>query len=93
MDRKVIGDKLIAAGILPNLKGFQYIIEAVDLHEPGDSMMYVYAILGKKHQVSPGSIERCIRHAHGKSEAYSKYDNSEFIALLQWELENEEAKS
>jgi hypothetical protein len=40
MDRTVIGDKLINdAGIYPDVKGFTYIIDAVETFKPGKSTL------------------------------------------------------
>jgi hypothetical protein len=91
MDRTVIGDKLINdAGIYPDVKGFTYIIDAVETFKPGKStLMDVYAGVAEKHGVAPSNVEKCIRHAKEGSKRYGHLNNGQFIGLLKWELEKE----
>ena len=58
--RRVLKD----LGHSPAVKGFDYIAEAVMLHESKNpKMMHVYSAIAKHHGVTPGSVERAIRHA------------------------------
>lgn len=91
-DRKIIGDKLIAAGIYPDIKGFTYIIDAVEIFKPGNPLMELYAGVAEKHGVTSIRVERCIRHAKERTKQYKNLGNGQFIGLLKWELEKE-AKS
>ena len=89
MSREAIGDKLIASGILPNLKGFAYIVDAVLDYGPSAPAGMIYTGVAKRNGTTAARVERGIRHAKGKSEIYKNHTNNEFIALLRWELRKE----
>lgn len=51
-------------GHSPAYKGFDYIAEAIMLHESKNpKTMYVYSAIAKHHNVTQASVERAIRHA------------------------------
>jgi hypothetical protein len=89
MDRVIIGNKLIHERICPNLLGFNYIIEAVNLYKPKTLMQDIYQAIADKRGIHPRRIEKAIRHAKEKSPKYGMLGNAEFIALLQYEAEQE----
>lgn len=91
--KTTIGDKLIQVGILPNLKGFQYSVDAIAKYRPGMAMMDVYDWVANINGSTPQRVERALRHAKGKSPTYGHYVNSEFIALMWYELQNEELEA
>lgn len=74
MDKKV-GDILLELGITPNLKGFTYILELVDLIN-NDGLMKItagYQIVAKRHDIKKWeTIERSTRTAIGKANADSE---------------------
>lgn len=86
--REKIEDKLIGMGIMPNLKGFNYIVEAVEkiILDGRVPVSNIYKEIGKKYGESVTKIERTIRYARNncKDCSFGKC-NSEFlfcIALL-----------
>lgn len=51
-------------GMCPAYTGYDYVTEAIMLHESGnEKMMYVYQTIAKTHNVTQASVERAIRHA------------------------------
>ena len=82
---------LIKMGISSNIKGFYYILDAVDIikkQQIHTNMTTIYEMLSKKHDTTPGAIERGIRHAINKAYKNSNIlkeiyggisDNSSFI--------------
>lgn len=61
-------EKLIEIGIQTNLRGFQYIKEAVmmtveDPDAVGMLTKHMYPNIAKKHGTTETRVERCIRHA------------------------------
>lgn len=92
MNKNQIGDKLISIGIYPDIKGFTYIIDAVQIFEPGNSMMDMYKTVAQKHGVAFGNVEKCIRHAKEGSKQYGHLHNGQFVGLLKWEIEKEGSK-
>ena len=93
IDRNKIGTKLIHERICPNLLGFNYIIEAAGLYEPGTKMQDIYKVIADKRGIHPRRIEKAIRHAKERSPKYGKCTNSEFIALMSYEMEQEATES
>lgn len=68
----VLQEILLRIGITPNLKGFNYIIQAVKLlHENEDKYSYItkslYPEIAKMNHSSYQKVERCIRHAITKA--------------------------
>ena len=84
-------EKLISLGVYPNLKGFCYILTAVNNYSPGDGIMTVYKKVAKEYRVSAINVERCIRAVKERTK-YKRLTNAEFIALLQWEKEDEKCQ-
>lgn len=81
MSRKILStaDVLLALGITPNLKGFNVIIDMVDLLNSGKYTRFndMYAALSDKYGTKVSAVERSIRFATTKidvnSETYKKY--------------------
>ena len=66
---------LMKIGIYSNIKGFHYILEAVNIIKNQGthiSMMNVYKMIHEKYNNTPSAIERAMRHAIGK--AYNEND-------------------
>lgn len=57
--------ELISVGIKANLKGFNYIIEMINIYKEnrGTNMMKAYELVANKYSDSPSRVERAIRHA------------------------------
>lgn len=93
---------LIEMKIIPNLRGYRYILDALDIlqEEPELKCGSLYHSIGKMHGVKDGSVERCIRHAiqfaDKESAAWKKYitlekcANAQFLHLLIENLRLEE---
>lgn len=77
--RKKVGDALLQLGITPDLKGFNYIIDMVEMIDKGELSKVTagYAIIAKKYGNTASGIERGIRHAitkiDTKSREYERY--------------------
>lgn len=79
--RRKTENVLLELGITPNLKGFDYICEAVEiLSTPKERVKIVngiYADIAKEFNTTNTRVERAIRHAISKmdkdSEAWEKY--------------------
>ena len=58
---------LIEMGMPANIKGFQYIVEAMELFEADEiwstKLSILYLKLSKMYSTTPGAVERSIRHA------------------------------
>ena len=58
---------LFELNIYPDIKGFIYIPEALELIRKGhEKVTAIYEIIAKKHKVTVTAVERCIRHAFGR---------------------------
>lgn len=93
---KQIKDTLKELGIMPNLKGYHYLADAIELcieeikaHKSVSSWMWIYQKVARIHNTTHSRVERCIRNAVDKAtqtELYKKiiYEstNSAFIALV-----------
>jgi two-component system response regulator (stage 0 sporulation protein A) len=93
---KQIKDTLKELGIMPNLKGYHYLADAIELcieevktRKSVSSWMWIYRKVARIHNTTPSRVERCIRNAVDKAtqtELYKKiiYEsaNSAFIALV-----------
>ena len=102
--RKKIENALIEMGIYPNLKGFGYICEAVEILENNNRDMKivdgVYREISEKIGVTKLSVERAIRHAitkaDRKGEAFKKYigienaTNAAFLHTLALRMKEED---
>lgn len=86
---KTIKEELILNGVRPNIQGYHYIIEAVEIaseilknHKCVFKVIgNIYKTLAVKHETTESKIERSIRHAIS---IYSKktkqhFKNGEFI--------------
>lgn len=94
--RKKVENALIEMGIYPNLKGFDYICEAVEILEKNNRDMKivdgVYREVAEKVGANKLSVEKAIRHAITKAdkngETFKKYigienvTNSVFLHTL-----------
>jgi hypothetical protein len=58
---------LLEMGMPANIKGFQYIVEAMGLFEADEiwstKLSILYLKLSKMYSTTPGAVERAIRHA------------------------------
>lgn len=85
--RKKVGDALLQLGITPDLKGFNYIIDMVEMIDKGKvgKVTVAYKIIGKKRNSTGERVERAIRHAIGNidtsSEAFQTYIGSNALKL------------
>jgi hypothetical protein len=76
-------------GVLPNIKGFSYLQEAVEIGKhKTEKVMEIYKIIALNHNDSAIRVERAIRHAISKIEDFTSLGinirptNSEFISLF-----------
>ncbi len=63
-----IAETVLNCGILPNLKGYRFICEALQMLFGDDSLLYgvtkqIYPELARKHGISSSMIEKAIRHS------------------------------
>lgn len=69
MNREKIEDTLIAMGIPAGIKGFTYIVDAIEnFDERGTNIQItkeLYPAIAKKNNTTPSRAERAIRHAFG----------------------------
>lgn len=68
MSKSKVRSMLLSVGITPNLRGYKYIIRAVELAKENPTVIEnitgnLYPILAKEFDTQPTSIERCIRHS------------------------------
>ena len=90
--RKKIQDTLLSLGITPNLRGFEFICDAIEIIEEENrvKITYIYDKIAKKYDSTNGSqVERAIRHAISHVDAAvwvsiggAGYKNSEFLYTL-----------
>ena len=79
MKQEIIEDYLLEVGILPHLKGFGYLVEAVQTYKPGMAFfMELYPAIAKTYGSTTSKVERCIRTAIYKSG--NKIPTSQYIA-------------
>lgn len=105
--RRKIENRLLELGIMPNLKGFSYICDSVEMITddtvPKYKMMYLYEVVAKKNKTTSTSVERAIRHAITKAdlgnwnERYtystcSNLSNSEFLYTLALRIKQEDER-
>ena len=103
--RRKIEDRLLKLGIKPNLNGFGYICDFIELiiddEERKFKMMYLYSFVAKKNMTTSMSVERSIRHAISKinsecwNERYvyskrSNLTNAEFLYTLALRIKQED---
>ena len=95
-----IGNLLIGWGITPNLKGFYYILDAVETHMelPDIQAGTLYQLIAEKHDTDWRRVERSIRHAFSKISEYDKvnyfgdvkYSNMGYISIIAWKERGKE---
>lgn len=78
--RKRVTDALIEMGVPANLRGFQYIVEAMEIYANDESYvtskkLALYSEIAKKHGVTVYSVERCMRHAFAKAVVYGNLNS------------------
>ena len=69
---------LLSIGIPPNLLGYSYILSALELIMPNPIYLHtitkgLYVDIAKKYNVTPGSVERAIRHAINTGWRFGNY--------------------
>lgn len=86
MMRRATSEALIAIGIPASNSGFQYIVDAICLlQEPeyfDGKITNLYEHIGKMHNTTLESVERCIRHSFHK--ALIKCDREVLEFYLGW---------
>jgi hypothetical protein len=96
---KRIKEILIEVNIFPNLKGFNYIVDAIDeINLGAKSMTEIYENIAANNKAKYSSVERGIRtafsHCNKESLSYKKYfgnsvSNSERLFTLCCKINNE----
>ena len=90
--RKKIQDTLLELGVTPNLKGFNYICDAVEMinKEGRIKVTYIYDKIARDNNENMMRVERAIRHAisHVNEETWKSIGgaglkNSEFLYTLE----------
>ena len=98
--RKKIQDTLLELGVTPNLKGFNYICDAVEMinKEGRLKVTYIYDKIARDNNEKTMRVERAIRHAisHVNEETWKSIGgaglrNSEFLYTLEL-ITREESK-
>ena len=89
-----IGNLLIGWGITPNLKGFYYILDAVEVfsENPNIKASDMQEIIAIRHNTESNLVERSLRHAFSKISEYDKvnyfgdvkYSNMGYISIIAW---------
>ena len=89
-----VGDLLISFGVTPALKGFYYILDAVEIYigNPGIKAMDMYEVIAIRHNTEAGRVDRSLRHAFSKISEYHKasyfgdvkYTNMGYISIIAW---------
>lgn len=92
-------DLLIGFGITPSLKGFYYILDAVEvfIDNPNIKFMDMYEVIAIRHNTEARRVERSIRHAFSKISEYDKvyyfgdvkYSNTGYISIIAWKIRTE----
>lgn len=84
MNREKIEDTLIAMGIPAGIKGFTYIVDAIEIFDERGTNIQItkelYPTIAEKNGTTPSRVERAIRHAFevvrsrkGNPEVVEKY--------------------
>lgn len=89
-----VGDVLIGLGVTPALKGFFYILDAVEIfsNNPNIKTMDILEVIAIRHNTEAGRVDRSMRHAFSKiSDANKKeyfgdikYSNMGYISIIAW---------
>ena len=82
--RERIEDKLLALGIKPNLYGFRYLVDAVEIWQESGGVPSItkdiYPEIAAKHGATGSRVERAIRNAI--ESAYDSCDYEDIATLL-----------
>lgn len=89
-----IGNLLIGWGITPNLKGFYYILDAVEVfsENPNIKALDMQELIAIRHNTEANMVEISIRYAFSKISEYDKvnyfgdvkYSNMGYISIIAW---------
>lgn len=106
MDRAKIEDALLAMGVPAGIKGFNYIVDAIEIFDERGTNIGItkelYPMIAEKNSTTPSRAERAIRHAfevvrtREDSEIVGKYignvncENSSSLKQLHMILKREE---
>lgn len=86
MINREIYDILVGLGVTPQLKGFTYLCDAIDIYYPGCSIMKeIYKGVADKHKVTRKSVEKGIWYAKQHTK-FSRKTTAELLAYIQMEL-------
>ena len=90
--RKAI-ESILSKHINKRLKGFGYLLEAVELYNTGgDSLTRIYAEISSRHKTSAANVARCVAHAVENAELAGNTTPKAFIAGIKERImfENDE---
>ena len=103
--REKIEDALLQMGISPNRKGFEFIVDAVELlanNDLCDGMGSIYEVVAEARETTYGAVERGIRYAITKASRESdwwikmglsqKTTNGKFLSALALLMKRESQK-
>lgn len=89
-----VGDLLIELGVTPALKGFYYILDAVEIvtDNPEIKTRDMYEVISIRHNTEAGRVDRSLRHAFSRISEYHKanyfgdvkYSNMGYISIIAW---------
>ena len=89
-----VGYLLISFGVTPALKGFYYILDAVEIVANNQNIktMDMYEIIAIRHNTEACRVDRSLRHAFSKISEYHKanyfgdvkYSNMGYISIIAW---------
>ena len=80
--RNTIREFILKIGITPELRGYEYIIDAVEklIAAPNTKFIKLYSDIAKSHNVTASSVERAIRHAINA--VFNKYGGIELAEKI-----------
>ena len=65
-ESEIISRALLTIGVMPNKKGFAYLIDAITIYSHGaKDIQSVYAEISERYGVTSSSVDRCIRTSLG----------------------------
>lgn len=89
-----VGNLLISFGVTPALKGFYYILDAVEIFvdNPSIKTMDMYEVIAIRHNTESKRVNRSLVHAFSKISEYHKasyfgdikYSNMGYISIIAW---------
>ena len=86
MINREIYDILVGLGVTPQLKGFTYLCDAIDIYYPGCNVMEeIYKVVADQHKVTRKSVEKGIWYAKQRTKFNGK-TTAELLAYIQMEL-------